>query len=92
MERKRFWLLTAVVIASGLLGGSVSTLFLNGGSVFAKSTEVVEAREFHLTDKEGNVVAKLFAVNPGHPVLHLTDGAGNSVWTMPPETKMMFVK
>ncbi len=92
MDRRRFWILSGVTIVSPLFGGFVSTLLLNGGSVFARSTDIVGAREFHLTDKDGNVVVKLSAGNTGRPVVHLMDPAGNLLWTIPPEPRPMFVK
>ena len=78
MSGKEFALFFMVATAAGLLGGTVSSLFLASESVLAqdtaKSATIIEAGEFRLVDKDGKTRAHLFMPFEEGVALFLNDG------------------
>lgn len=86
MARKERWLYLSLIIVAGMIGGGVSSLFLQAGAAFgathhhtAKKGAIAQsmtAHEFILIDQAGAKRADLHMLTDGGPALDLYDTGG----------------
>jgi hypothetical protein len=78
MNRKQFWLLAVLCMATSLLGGGLVTLMFQGTPAWAKQNvmNVVSARKFQLVGQDG-VIRGLWHIDSEKDIrLQLSDGEG----------------
>jgi hypothetical protein len=80
MRRTQQGMTVVLALASGLVGGVVSSQFLTGTPVFAErtpqETKIIQAEKFEVVDKDGRVRGELGLRSDGVPVLRLFDDDG----------------
>jgi hypothetical protein len=86
MGRKERWLYLALIIVAGMIGGGISSLFLQSGAAFgathhhaekkSMAAQSITAHEFVLLDSSGAKRAELHMLADGGPALDLYDSTG----------------
>src|SRR5262249_16335273 len=80
MSRTQQGMTVVLALASGMVGGVVSSQFLTGTPVFAERTpqemKVIQAEKFEVVDKDGRVRGELGLRSDGGPILRLFDDHG----------------
>ena len=77
MTKKQYVVLVVLTVFAGLIGGAVASWFLTSHPAFAQKTppteNIIEARSFHLVDRNGSLRGGLTILDDGTAGLVLTN-------------------
>lgn len=80
MSKNQHGMTVVLALASGLVGGVVSSQFFMGAPVFAEKTseaaKIIQAEKFEVVDATGKVRGELGLRSDGVPILRLYDENG----------------
>ena len=82
MARKDYILMLGLIIVSGLIGGSLTSLLVSGHVIaenVQKPAKVLQTERLQIVDSKGQVRIELSI----KPLIQMTDSKGRVIWSAP---------